>query len=657
MAHASEDKPIVERLANDLEAISVDVWFDKWELRVGDSLLDKISEGVASNDYIVVFLSRHSVQSKWVRLELNAGLMRELEENRIVLLPALLEDCAVPPLLKVKKWANFIAGYENGLDELLAAIFPNSTSAIRRSKQYRTSLHLIAGLSQTDQCGSNTLNAVQLKEVYGFRGDLAQVLGEEERRLLFWSAAAFRSTNPATPWFVATTVPVWGLSTLTTVKQRARWIVDGLPGVLFQFLIPYVDWASHELGECDIDWIKRSSVLQIEEEERSPWLRLPVALQARRSFIRLLAVHDREIFDTIFLPEFDESKPNAVLVLEATGYLRPPPSWDFYKPFTEAKDDLFLAGLRALVQHRSPDAIRYLRERLAQQKALSTKTLDASFRVVGIQSYADELRNWLDSECDPEISARLLVACTNAESSDRRNAMRVLEQVTEEPARTELLPSVVRAYFRSIQELDETALAFLRDSNPIVVEAAVLGASRFTDSEKLARLLQPMFDSQYSNILATAVECAANVSNCGLWERIRPFAEHPVPLLRSAFYRALAGLPTDVWTNYIVKLAEEQDPLVRLCGGRVLASRAERSTLEKWTDSKDLPDELRTAADELLFSPCPFRPDWIVKPGYFTSELARLPVRLVSMDPDHLYLDTGLDTSRRIYIWLHEKKE
>ena len=87
LSHSTSDKVIVDRLASDLERLSVGVWYDKWEIQVGDSLLDKIAEGIEANDYLAVVLTPASVTSDWVRLELKAALMRELSEKRVVVLP------------------------------------------------------------------------------------------------------------------------------------------------------------------------------------------------------------------------------------------------------------------------------------------------------------------------------------------------------------------------------------------------------------------------------------------------------------------------------------------------------------------------------------------------------------------------------------------
>ena len=46
LCHASEDKKFVEKLAKDLMRFGFEVWFDKFEMKVGESLLEKINEGI-----------------------------------------------------------------------------------------------------------------------------------------------------------------------------------------------------------------------------------------------------------------------------------------------------------------------------------------------------------------------------------------------------------------------------------------------------------------------------------------------------------------------------------------------------------------------------------------------------------------------------------
>lgn len=122
LSHSSKDKEIVLRLATDLENSGIRVWLDRWELQAGDSIIDKISEGIGISDYLAVFLSPTSLKSEWVRKEVNAGLMKELERKSVSVIVALLPNCHnedIPLLLKEKLWIDFRTSYLTGLSDFL----------------------------------------------------------------------------------------------------------------------------------------------------------------------------------------------------------------------------------------------------------------------------------------------------------------------------------------------------------------------------------------------------------------------------------------------------------------------------------------------------------------------------------------------------------
>lgn len=119
ISHSSSDKAFVNRLVTDLASREVPVWYDKFDLRVGDSVTGGINEGLADAKYFLIVLSKTSVQSAWVKEELNAALMQQVAIGGTFLLPVLLEDCEVPPLLKHRRYADFRSDYDHGLGELL----------------------------------------------------------------------------------------------------------------------------------------------------------------------------------------------------------------------------------------------------------------------------------------------------------------------------------------------------------------------------------------------------------------------------------------------------------------------------------------------------------------------------------------------------------
>lgn len=107
LSHTAADKPFVRNLAQKLESNNVIVWLDEAEIKVGDSLIDKISEGIEGSEYLGVVLSPRSVESPWVKRELNIALTEEINGCRLKVLPIIYETCKYPSFLKDKRYADF----------------------------------------------------------------------------------------------------------------------------------------------------------------------------------------------------------------------------------------------------------------------------------------------------------------------------------------------------------------------------------------------------------------------------------------------------------------------------------------------------------------------------------------------------------------------
>jgi hypothetical protein len=122
ISYSHADKTFVDKLATQLVAHKVNVWLDRWEMHVGESLIDKIQKAITDASSLLVILSPESVESEWCKKELNSGLIRELEERRIVVLPVLVRDCTIPLFLREKMYADFRTNFDDGLRTILEAI-------------------------------------------------------------------------------------------------------------------------------------------------------------------------------------------------------------------------------------------------------------------------------------------------------------------------------------------------------------------------------------------------------------------------------------------------------------------------------------------------------------------------------------------------------
>lgn len=124
ISHSSQDKEFARQLAEDLRRFGFDVWYDEWEIAVGDSIVEKVFSGLAASDTLIIVLSPVSVSSRWVKEELDTAVMRRISENNIRIMPVLIKTCEIPIPLRHIRYAEFRDNHEEGLATLLDSLAP-----------------------------------------------------------------------------------------------------------------------------------------------------------------------------------------------------------------------------------------------------------------------------------------------------------------------------------------------------------------------------------------------------------------------------------------------------------------------------------------------------------------------------------------------------
>lgn len=130
LSHTSLDKPFVEKLARDLKRIGVNVWFDKWDIKIGDSITWKIENGIRENEYLGIVLSSEALSSEWVKSEIGAAWVKQMQMKKVFVLPIYYRDCEIPYFLADRKFADFRTDYEAGFKELASIFGIEDTDAI-----------------------------------------------------------------------------------------------------------------------------------------------------------------------------------------------------------------------------------------------------------------------------------------------------------------------------------------------------------------------------------------------------------------------------------------------------------------------------------------------------------------------------------------------
>lgn len=122
LSHSSLDKSIVISIAMDLNKRGISTWLDTFDILPGESIVSKINEGIKNCDYLLLFLSTNSVNSKWVQKEWETLLWDEINDDKIKIIPIKLDDVEIPKILQTKKYIDLSKNYNAGLFEIISTI-------------------------------------------------------------------------------------------------------------------------------------------------------------------------------------------------------------------------------------------------------------------------------------------------------------------------------------------------------------------------------------------------------------------------------------------------------------------------------------------------------------------------------------------------------
>lgn len=124
LSHNRKDKKFVRRLANSLTRYGARVWVDEAEMRAGESLVYKIQQAIKQTQYLGVILSPDSVESEWVKKEVEIALNDEIAGERVKVIPILVRTCEIPGFLQGKIYIDFRRknNWDTGLLALVRAL-------------------------------------------------------------------------------------------------------------------------------------------------------------------------------------------------------------------------------------------------------------------------------------------------------------------------------------------------------------------------------------------------------------------------------------------------------------------------------------------------------------------------------------------------------
>ncbi len=95
LSQSAKDKGVVRPIAKRLRADGLQVWFDEWMLKPGDSIPAKIEEGLEHSRVLVLCMSANAFGSDWAQLEAGTFRFRDPLNKDRRFIPLRLDDAPI----------------------------------------------------------------------------------------------------------------------------------------------------------------------------------------------------------------------------------------------------------------------------------------------------------------------------------------------------------------------------------------------------------------------------------------------------------------------------------------------------------------------------------------------------------------------------------
>jgi len=122
ISHRRSDTNLAEQLANEIINTGHQVWLDEWNIGLGDSIIERMNEGLTGSTYVIICYSTTGVTSSWMGREWMSALAQQLNGKNVKILPVMLTGGEPPAILADLKYADLTQDWDTGVRELLLAI-------------------------------------------------------------------------------------------------------------------------------------------------------------------------------------------------------------------------------------------------------------------------------------------------------------------------------------------------------------------------------------------------------------------------------------------------------------------------------------------------------------------------------------------------------
>jgi hypothetical protein len=117
ISYSTTDRYFAELLVRELGALGLDVFWDRL-IPAGAPWSESVDHAITSAEFVLVSLSPAYLASSECQHQLNLALLCE-SQGKALVVPLIIEDCALPELIQQKAYADFKFDFSIGVDALI----------------------------------------------------------------------------------------------------------------------------------------------------------------------------------------------------------------------------------------------------------------------------------------------------------------------------------------------------------------------------------------------------------------------------------------------------------------------------------------------------------------------------------------------------------
>lgn len=102
----------------------ISVFLDEDTIKPGENMVDKINKGLSNARFFLLLLSPASIDAEWPTAERDAALLSDPSGRAGRVIPVIVKECEIPPLLRIRKWVDLRsdADFDKNMGKIISRI-------------------------------------------------------------------------------------------------------------------------------------------------------------------------------------------------------------------------------------------------------------------------------------------------------------------------------------------------------------------------------------------------------------------------------------------------------------------------------------------------------------------------------------------------------